>query len=117
MKPDVEVLDGRLEDWDKTYNNGGANTQIQRLRKGASVATAISHWKQAMLNPNMRRDIYLVINFIAKDHLVANLNRMQAGDQFGERKQTVQILWLVSSLISMCHEQGIGIHIVCKKVD
>lgn len=111
------MLDGRLEDWDKTYNYGGANTRIHRLRKGVSVAAAISHWKQAMLNPNMRRDIYLVINFIAKDHLKSNLRKMQDGEQFGERKQTVQILWIVSSLISICHEQGIGIHIVCKKMD
>lgn len=117
MKPDATALDGRLDDWNKTYNNGGSNTQIHRLRKGVSVAAAIAHWKQAMLNPNMQRDIYLVINFIAKRHLEENLRRMQAGDVFGERKQTVQILWIVSSLISICHEQGIGIHIVCKERD
>ena len=117
MKPDAAVLDGRHDDWNITYNNGGANTHIHRLRKGASVAAAIAHWKHAMLNPNMQRDIYLVINFIAKKHLVDNLRRMQAGEDFGERKQTVQILWIVSSLISICHEQGIGIHIVCKERD
>lgn len=117
MKPDAAVLDGRLDDWDKTYNNGGAKTKIHRLRKGASVAAAIAHWKQVMLNPNMQRDIYLVINFIAKSHLEVNLRRMQDGEVFDERKQTVQILWIVSSLISICHEQGIGIHIVCKERD
>ena len=117
MKPDVNVLEERHDDWDKTYNGGGARTQIARLRKGVSVAAAIEHWKRAMLNPNLRRDMYLVINFIALSHLEENLRRLQNGDDFGERKQTVQILWLVSSLISQCHEQGIGIHIVCKKND
>lgn len=117
MKPDVAVLEGRHNDWDKTYNAEHTHTQIKRLRKGVSVRAAIDHWKKVMLSPNLRRDIYLVINFIAKDHLEDNLRRLQAGEQYGERKQTVQILWLVSSLISQCHEQGIGIHIICKKKD
>jgi len=117
MKPDVEVLEGRHDDWDKTYNADHTRTQITRLRKGSSVRDAIDHWKKVMLSPNLRRDIYLVINFIAKDHLEDNLRRMQTGELFGDRKQTVQILWLVSSLISQCHEQGIGIHIICKKKD
>jgi hypothetical protein len=117
MKPDEAALEGRYDDWNKTYNADHIHTQITRLRKGASVRTAIDHWKKAMQSPNLRRDIYLVINFIAKDHLENNLRRMQDDEQFGERKQTVQILWLVSSLISQCHEQGIGIHIICKKED
>lgn len=117
MKPDMAILEGRHDDWDKTYNAEHTHTQIKRLRKGASVKAAIDRWKRSMLSPNLRRDIYLVINFIAKDHLGKNLKRLQADERFGERKQTVQILWLVSSLISQCHEQGIGIHIICKKKD
>ena len=117
MKPDAVVLESRHDDWNKNYNAEHANTQIPRLRKGASVRVAIDHWKKAILNPNLRRDMYLIVNFIAKNHLVDNLRRLQAGELFGERKQTVQILWLVSSLISQCHEQGIGIHIVCKEND
>lgn len=116
MKPDKAVLEARHDDWNRYYNADHANTQIRRLRKGATVTAAIDHWKQAMLNPNMRRDMYLIVNFIAKNHLVDNLRRMQAGEIFGERKQTVQILWLISSLISQCHEQGIGIHIICKDI-
>jgi hypothetical protein len=112
LKPDAVVLESRHDDWNKNYNAEHANTQIPRLRKGAS-----DHWKKAILNPNLRRDMYLIVNFIAKNHLVDNLRRLQAGEFFGERKQTVQILWLVSSLISQCHEQGIGIHIVCKEKD
>ncbi|MBR6438155.1 MAG: hypothetical protein IKS65_03095 [Bacteroidales bacterium] len=117
MKPDAVVLESRHDDWNKNYNAEHANTKIPRLRKGTSVRVAIDRWKKAILNPNLRRDMYLIINFIAKDHLVNNLSRMQAGEIFGERKQTVQILWLVSSLISQCHEQGVGIHIVCKEKD
>ena len=117
MKPDKAVLEARHDDWNKNYNAGHANTQIRRLRKGATVEAAIDHWKQAMLSPNMRRDMYLVVNFIAKNHLVDNLRRMQAREDFGERKQTVQIMWLISSLISQCHEQGIGIHVICKEND
>lgn len=114
MKPDTAVLGARHDDWDKTYNQAGVNTQIHRLRKGTTVVSAIDCWKQAMLNPNLRQDMYLIVNFIAKGHLASNLRRMQNGEQFGERKQTVQILWLISSLISQCHEQGIAVHIVCK---
>lgn len=117
MKPDRAVLEARHDDWNKNYNAKHANTQIRRLRKGATVDAAITRWKQAMLNPNMRRDMYLVVNFIAKNHLVDNLRRMQAGEEFGERKQTIQIMWLISSLISQCHEQGIAIHVICKEID
>ena len=99
----------------KTYNADHCQTQINRLRKGTSVQDAINHWKQVLLNPNLQRDMYLIVNFISFTTLKDNLERMQRNESFGQRKQTVQILWLISSLISQCHEQGISVHVVCKE--
>jgi hypothetical protein len=56
----------------------------------------------------------LVVNFISRSQLKDRLEKLRDGEAFAERKQVIQILWIISSLINSCVENGIGIHIYCK---
>lgn len=116
FNPTTDRLDSsKMRHWNRNYiSSEGVNTSITRLRRGDNVANGISAYKKILLNPNIEKDVVLVVNFISRSNLKDKLERLQNGDVFGERKQVIQILWLISSLISSCVENGIGIHIYCK---
>ena len=114
MTPSNEQLDTKAAHWTGTFNIAGTNTAIERLRVGANVATSIVAYKRVLLNPNLKREIVLAINFISRAQLRDRLNKLRAGTPFAEKNQVIQILWLLSSLINSCQESGIGVHIICK---
>lgn len=114
MTPSNEQLDTKAAHWTGTFNIAGTNTAIERLRVGANVATSIAAYKRVLLNPNLKREIVLAINFISRAQLRDRLNKLRAGTPFAEKNQVIQILWLLSSLINSCQESGIGVHIICK---
>ena len=114
MTPSNEQLDTKAAHWTGTFNIAGTNTAIERLRVGANVAASIAAYKRVLLNPNLKREIVLAINFISRAQLRDRLNKLRAGTPFAEKNQVIQILWLLSSLINSCQESGIGVHIICK---
>lgn len=114
MTPSNEQLDAKAIIWRNTYNIDGTNTAITRLRRGANLADGIIAYKKLLLNPNLKREIVLAVNFISRAQLRDRLNRIKTGASFSEKNQVVQILWLLSSLINSCQENGIGVHIICK---
>lgn len=114
MTPSNEQLDTKAAHWTGTFNIAGTNTAIERLRVGANVAASIVAYKRVLLNPNLKREIVLAINFISRAQLRDRLNKLRAGTPFAEKNQVIQILWLLSSLINSCQESGIGVHIICK---
>lgn len=116
FNPSIDRLEGTKQtQWNRNYiTDSGIETSITRLRKGDSVANGIANYKRILLNPNIEKEVVLAINFISRANLKAKMEQLKAGDSFRERKQVIQILWLISSLISSCVENGIGIHIYCK---
>lgn len=114
MTPSNEQLDRKAAHWANTFNINGTNTAITRLRCGVNLADGITTYKKLLLNPNLKREIVLVVNFISRGQLRDRLNKLKAGTQFTEKNQVIQILWLLSSLINSCQENGIGVHIICK---
>ena len=100
--------------WSETYNLNSINTGINRLRKGDNINNAISHFLKLTKDPNLIREVVLVVSFISKSDLTNWLTRLKLGEQFGERKQIIQILWLISCLINACVESGVSIHIYCR---
>jgi hypothetical protein len=114
MTPSNEQLDSKAFLWANTFNIYGINTAISRLRNGANLVDGISAYKKLLLNPNLKREILIVVNFISKEQLLARLNLLKVGIPFTEKNQVIQILWLLSSLINSCQENGIGVHIICK---
>ena len=115
FNPSTDRLDGSKQaQWNSNYNIGGINTSITRLRKGDSVANALTAYKKILVSANIETEVVLAINFISKNNLEQKLQQLRDGEAFAERRQVIQILWIISSLISVCVESGIGIHVYCK---
>lgn len=121
LVPPHHRIDAKRALWSRTYiatvgKNQSVNTNISRLRKsppGCTVDEGLDFYKQQTRKPNLRKVVYLVVNFISKSRLENNLTALQAGGQVERRNEVVQILWFISSLISSCKEQGIEIKIIC----
>lgn len=112
-------IDSKSSFWSKKYKSNlrgnSVETQINRLRKGNSVKNAISQFKKTKLEPNLKREMYLVLNFISKSGLQEKLVQLADAEAFPERNEIIQILWFISSLISSCREVGVDVYICCKK--
>ena len=83
---------------------------IPRLRKGDTALNFVKKIKITFNQPNIRKEIFLVINFLSKRQLSTELNILKSGAK--AKNQTVQILWILSSLIGTCQEKGISLRIV-----
>lgn len=114
VSPQEFQLASKRDFWSSKYNNGGVSTSITRLRSGDDIDNAIKLYKSAINNPNFHGEVHLVINFISKQTLTNNLNNLKNGIRFGQRSETIQILWFISSLVSSTQEVNTNIFIHCK---
>jgi hypothetical protein len=110
LTPQDYQLEGKRDFWSAIY----PRTNIQRLRKGESANNFVQQFKRTLRNIHLKRKCYLVINFISKSKLQENLMRLQHGERFGERNETIQILWFISSLVSSCKEVNADVYVCCK---
>jgi hypothetical protein len=100
--------------WKNDYQKDRVLTKIKRLRKGNSVDDFVKRYIRLKSEPNSRKSVYLVVNFISKALLETNLKKLRDDIQFKERKEAIQILWQISSLIASGREHNIGVYILCK---
>lgn len=105
-----------MEKWNDVYRLDGVETHIRRVRtEGKSSREAVDMWRKAEKGLNYRKNVYLVIDFISKKKLTECLPRLRhEGNVFREKKEAIQILWLLSSLYASCQELHIGLHITCR---
>ncbi|EHR1009001.1 hypothetical protein ACIL2K_002628 [Vibrio vulnificus] len=100
----------------KDSNNKSIQTSIKRIRKipnGENIADGIKYYNEQLQNPNLRKVVYLVVNFISKVNLQNSLEALKQGHSLQRKNEVVQILWFISSLICSCKEQGVEIRILC----
>lgn len=112
--PPDERLNNKRQNWSGNYKFKKVQTAIPRLRKGNNVNGFINKYIIVKQSVNPKRAICLVLNFISKRELTTNLNNLKLGNAFPEKRQTIQMLWFLSSLVSSCRENGIEISIMCK---
>lgn len=96
------------------YRIDNATTQINKLRRGDNLDNGIAAYTKLLSDPNFKREVILVVNFISKSDLTECLVKLEDGEAFGERNQVIQLLWLISGLVNCCMENGISIYIHCK---
>lgn len=83
---------------------------IPRLRKGDTPANFIKRIKETFNHRNIRKEVYLVINFLSKKELSQELAKLKSKSKC--KNQTVQLLWLLSSLVGTCQERNIALKII-----
>ncbi len=114
FKPTTDRLDNKERSLGAPYQIDGVATGINKLRTGGILSDGIAAYKNLLMHPNLQREIILVVDFISKVELQANLERLKNGEAFAQRNQVIQILWIISGLINCCMENGITIYIHCK---
>jgi len=110
LTPQNYQLMSKRDFWNRSY----PNSNISRLRKGDNIDNFIHQYQSTIKNPYLKRECYLVINFISKAELQNNLNQLKEGINFAQKNETIQILWFISSLVSSCKEVNIDAYICCK---
>lgn len=110
LAPQDYQLMGKRDFWNGIY----PNSNIRRLRKGDCIDNFIHQYQSTIKNPYLKRECYLVINFISKSELQNNLNQLREGLNFAQKNETIQILWFISSLVSSCKEVNVNAYICCK---
>ncbi|MDQ1857619.1 hypothetical protein [Chryseobacterium sp. WLY505] len=110
----ITPQDFQLDTKKNLWINNYSSTNISRLRKGNSVDEFIQAIKNTSTNPYLKKEVILVINFISKNSLEIFLNNLISENRFTERSEAIQILWLISSLISSCQELNTEVTIYCR---
>jgi len=114
LSPSDNQWQMKIDFWGNNYIANNTMTQIQRVRKGDSAEAAIEYFKKLKSYPNLKKKVFLVINFISKAELTDKLEKLKRNESFRERNEVIQILWFVSSLISSCNEVSAETYIICK---
>ncbi|MBO9691573.1 hypothetical protein [Chryseobacterium sp.] len=114
LSPSDQFWPLKESSWAQKYNGKKVNTKIPRIRKGGNSKNAVEYFKLLKTFPNLKKRVFIVINFISKSELEDRLNKLKNEEPFKERNEIIQILWFVSSLISSCLEANSEIYICCK---
>ncbi|MCW3074264.1 MAG: hypothetical protein JWP69_1333 [Flaviaesturariibacter sp.] len=95
-----------------SITNPYSNCGINRLRKGDTVANCMRYLKETYNSPNVEKEVVLVINFLSKARLTTELTNLKSGA--ATARQTIQLLWQLSTLICACIEKGVKLKIITK---
>lgn len=118
LEPTDEMLTRKADNkWSTLYNSGDSiQTNINRMVIGLnnSLDDSIQRYKLALAQPNVKKQVNLVIDFISKDELRNGLQSLVNNQPFARRNEVTQILWFVSSLTANCKEIGIETYISCR---
>lgn len=121
LVPPVHRIESKRQKWNRKFkiknnNNESVQTNIERLRRSpehTSLNDGLNFYKEQLQKPNLRKVVYLVLNFISKSRLEDNLVALRDGELVERKNEVIQILWFISSLISSCKEQGAEVKILC----
>ncbi len=108
-----EFIEQRKAKWDSNY----PNTKIKRLRptkenNNPDIEDVISALKKIRMHPNGSKDIYLVINFLTKETFLSHMQKLESDKTTENSIVRFQLLWLLNSLVSVCRQQNIKVHIL-----
>lgn len=109
LYPNIDELNRKKEKWDAYYTK----TKIKRMRKGNNIDEAVKIFYKTMMTPNTEKGIYLVVDFISKTELENELNILKGGIN-KPKNETIQILWLLTSLVFACKESNVNVYITCQ---
>jgi hypothetical protein len=102
-----EMHPSRLTKWQRNYQK----TKISRVRskdKRNYAKDLISSLHAA----NCSYEVHLVVNFISKKTLSANLKALRKNQAHSQA--AAPMLWLISSLVNMCAERNVRVFVHCK---
>lgn len=106
---------GSKTKWDDCYSLQKVKTRIKRIRRGADRNKVVDTIINTQKNINFQKKIWLVIDYISKKELAAEFQELKKDPSNYKKSYVVQLLWLITSLVSICSEFGAQINIACKE--
>lgn len=113
-----EMIEYRRERWQKMYKIEGVETAIKRIRrfpaKGNSIDALIKYANQVNSNANIKRRVFVVVDFISKAQLEDSIKSLKKGTAFNLKGVAMQLLWFVNGILALANEQGVEFRIICR---
>lgn len=113
-----EMIDKRRSKWTGYYRINNVTTAIPRMRKSPhtkpSIDELITYAGLVSTNPNVRRRVFVVVNFISKSELSKMFDVLKQGNVLGNQGVALQMLWFVHGLLALAAEQGVEFRVLCR---
>jgi hypothetical protein len=101
---------------DKKRKNTKGDTDILRIRTPNCDSSKVKRlWKIALNNPYLKKELFVVVDFISKKQLKSELKNLYSKNPRQKNlNEAKAILWLLSSLASSCREMNIELKFICQ---
>lgn len=99
--------------WAGNWSMKGESS-IPYLRRGDSVDNAIDLWNRNINSPNKELEVNIVVDFISFEDFKDRLDKLRNGADFKEKKQVIQILWYLTTLLATSQELNMKTYVICK---
>lgn len=113
MLPTDASLEKKKEEWDGKHTTSEIKRWVNKI-DGQSIDEVINKWKTSRTNPQLERQMCLVVNFLSIDDFTKGINDLNALDD-QKRATTFQRIWLLSSFVNSCIEAGVKPIIYCRQ--
>lgn len=108
MTPNDAALKKKID----SMNGMWKKTAIRRCRRG-NVGDIEPTYKRLMSNPNKKREVCLVVNFLSKIGLRDAFGKIKNGDSFQQKNSVIQLAWILNGFISTCKQADLDCKIYC----
>lgn len=109
-----EPISSFKEKYNNKWKDNYENTDIKRIKKGEKwddIEKALLTLNQSTLTT---RQIVLATPFLDKDKIKKEFDKLKLKQPPKLKPYHIQLIWLLSTLISTCQDQGIKVTILCK---
>lgn len=114
LNPLSEQLEKKFKSWEKPYGDfsqkGNTRFKMNRLVRG-SLSEGKEWWNKGNSNPKFKKISSLVVNFLDKDLLKTNFDKVK--QSIYDNEFLYQQLWLLSHFVNSCLEVGVTPRIYC----
>lgn len=104
-----EGIERKLAGWSEPYSN----TSINKIRTGEDEETLTSLSKALIKSTTVKREISLITPFLSKNDLNEEFEKIKKYESV--RPHIPQLIWLLTSFIASCKDQGITPVIYCSE--
>lgn len=105
-------MPAKYESWNKTYNNGGAQTQVHRILRGGPIGTVQIEVDALRIAPDVIHRVLIVTSSLSRAEVQAQFDIAGAGGQ--PSVYFVQLYWLLMAYFDACTEVNAVGYVVCQ---
>lgn len=113
-----EMIEKRRTKWTGNYRTNHITTAIKRMRKNptgkSSIDDLIKYADLVSSNPNVRRKVFVVVNFISKTEISKMFDTLKGGKTLANQGVLLQMLWFIHGILALATDHGVEFRILCR---